>query len=110
MPVGCSSWCRTFEILSTAVEWITHHRLRTEFFLHLLDDFLIIAPSYEACSQHLTIFLHLSSYLGVPMAMDKTVGPSTTLFFVGIELDSLSMKDCGLGIWKHFTFCYEKKG
>ena len=108
--MGCSSWCWTFEILSTAAEWITHHRLRTEFFLHLLDDFLIIAPSYEACSQHLTIFLHLSSYLGVPMAMDKTVGPSTTLFFAGIELDSLSMKDCGLGIWKHFTFSYEKKG
>ena len=88
MPMGCSSSCRTFEILSTAVELIARHRLRIKFILHLLDDFLIIAPSYEACSQ----FLRLCSYLGIPMAPDKTVGPSTTLSFAGIELDSLSME------------------
>ena len=35
MPLGCSSSCRTFEILSTAVEWIARHRLRIEFILHL---------------------------------------------------------------------------
>ena len=68
------------------------HRLRIEFILHLLDDFRIIAPSYEACSQYLALFLRLCSYLGVPMAPDKTVGPSTNLSFVGIELDSLSME------------------
>ena len=92
MPMGCSSSCRTFEILSTAVEWIARHRLRIEFILHLLDDFLIIAPSYEACSQYLALFLRLCSYLGIPMAPDKTVGPSTTLSFAGIELDSQSME------------------
>ena len=42
MPLACSSSCRTFEILRTAVEWIARHRLRIEFILHLLDDFLII--------------------------------------------------------------------
>ena len=35
MPLGCSSSCRTFEILSTAAEWIARHRLRIEFILHL---------------------------------------------------------------------------
>ena len=92
MPMGCYSSCWTFEILSTAVECIARHRLRIEFILHLLDDFLIIAPSYEACSQYLALFLRLCSYLGIPMAPDKTVGPSTTLSFTGIELDSLSME------------------
>ena len=42
MPLDCSSSCWTFEILSTAVEWIARHRLCIEFILHLLDDFLII--------------------------------------------------------------------
>ena len=42
MPLDCSSSCWTFEILSTAVEWIARYRLCIEFILHLLDDFLII--------------------------------------------------------------------
>ena len=48
--------------------------------------------TYEACSQYLALLLRLCSYLGIPMAPDKTVGPSTNLSFVGIELDSLSME------------------
>jgi len=92
MPMGCSSSCRTFETLSTAVEWIARHKLNLNFILHLLDDFLIIGPSYEACSKYLHLFLQLCSYLGIPMAPEKTVGPSTTLSFAGIELDSLSME------------------
>ena len=62
MPLACSSSCQTFEILRTAVEWIARHRLRIEFILHLLDDFLIIALSYEACSQYLAVFLRLCSH------------------------------------------------
>ena len=80
------------KIISTAVEWIARHKLSIEFILHLLDDFLIIVPSYEVCSQSLDLFLSLCSYLGIPMAPEKTVGPSTTLSFVGIELDSISME------------------
>ena len=46
MPMGCSSSCRTF---STAVEWIAHHKLKIDHILHLLDDFLIVAPASEFC-------------------------------------------------------------
>ena len=34
----------------------------------------------------------LCSYLGIPMAPEKTVGPSTTLTFAGIELDTVLME------------------
>ena len=34
----------------------------------------------------------LCSYLGIPMAPEKTVGPSTTIAFAGIELDSILME------------------
>ena len=57
--------------------------------LHLLDDFLIISGSHEQCSRELALFLELCSYLGIPMAPDKTVGPSTVLSFAGIELDTV---------------------
>ena len=91
MPIGCSSSCRTFETLSTAVEWIARTKMNIDFILHLLDDFLIIARSYESCSQQLDLFLRLCSLLGIPMAPQKAVGPSNTLSFAGIELDAIAM-------------------
>ncbi len=35
------------------------------------------------------MFISLCNFLGIPIATDKTFGPSTTLTFAGIELDSL---------------------
>jgi hypothetical protein len=37
-------------------------------------------------------FLSLCEYLGVPIAPEKTVGPSTILTFAGIELDTNTME------------------
>ena len=89
MSMGCASSCRTFEIFSSAIEWIARHRLHITNILHLLDDFLIIAPSRQLCQQQLDLFLMLCNYLGIPMAPEKTMGPATTLAFAGIELDSI---------------------
>ena len=60
--------------------------------LHLLDDFLIISPSTELCQKQLDTFFMLCSYLGIPMAPERTVGPSTTIAFAGIELDTVLME------------------
>ena len=35
MPMGCSNSCKTFEIFSTAIEWIARHRLGVDDLLHL---------------------------------------------------------------------------
>ena len=92
MPMGCSSSCKTFEMFSTALEWIAQNKLHIPYILHLLDDFLIISPSNESCQHQLDTFLMLCSFLGIPMAPEKTVGPSTTLAFAGIELDTVLME------------------
>ena len=57
--------------------------------LHILDDFLFIAPSRVKCSDDLHKFLDMCNFLGVPIAQDKTVGPNTTLQFAGLEFDSV---------------------
>ena len=92
MPMGCSSSCKTFETFSTAIEWIAQQKLHIPHILHLLDDFLIIAPTHSLCKNQLDLFLMLCRYLGVPMAPEKTVGPATTLTFAGIELDTVLME------------------
>ena len=89
MPMGCSSSCLTFETFSSAVEWIAKQKLNIDHILHLLDDFLIVAPSVTLCQDQLDLFLRLCSYVGIPMAPEKTCGPATTLSFAGIELDSI---------------------
>ena len=92
MPMGCSSSCRTFETLSSALEWIAQKKLKIDHIIHLLDDFLILAPSQTLCQGQLQLFLDLCSYLGIPIAPEKTCGPATTLSFAGIELDSVSFE------------------
>ena len=89
MPMGCSSSCLTFERFSTAVQWIAQHKLSIQHMLHLLDDFLLAAKTEKLCGDQLHLFLSLCSYLGIPIAPDKTCGPSTKLCFAGIELDTL---------------------
>ncbi|XP_048582553.1 uncharacterized protein LOC125561881 [Nematostella vectensis] len=89
MPMGCSSSCKTFELFSTALEWIALEKLRLPQVVHLLDDFLFISPSQHLGVMHLNLFLDVCNYLGVPIAPEKTLGPSTTLSFAGIELDTI---------------------
>ena len=92
MRMGCASSCLTFETFSTAIEWIAKQKLKIEHILHLLDDFLLAAASESQCQGYLDIFLKLCSYLGIPIAPEKTAGPSTTMCFAGIELDSISFE------------------
>lgn len=60
--------------------------------LHLLDDFLIVAPTESLCQKQLQIFIDLCNYLGVPIAQEKMFGPSQVLSFAGIELDTCLME------------------
>ena len=90
MPMGCSSSsCLPFETFSTAVEWVAHNKLKIDYILHLLDDYLLVAPSMQLCQQQLELFLSLCTYLGIPIAPEKTCGPATSMFFAGIELNSI---------------------
>ena len=89
LPMGLSSSCAIFEALSSSLEWISVHRLGASGVLHILDDFLFIAKTETKCRTDLSNFLRLCGYLGVPIAQEKTVGPSQVIQFAGITLDSV---------------------
>lgn len=89
MPMGCSSSCKTFELLSTALEWVARNNFNIQHMIHLLDDFLIIAPTFDSCKSQLSLFTKFCEFVGVPIAPEKTCGPSQVLAFAGIELDSV---------------------
>ena len=92
LPMGCSSSCSIFEAFSTALEWIAMNKLGITKVVHIIDDFLFLAPSHAKCLHDMKAFMRLCEQLGVPLAPDKTVGPTTALQFLGITLDTVSME------------------
>ena len=64
----------------------THHNITN--IVKVLDDFLFIGNSYEECNTALNTFLAVCTDLGVPIANDKTVGPTKSLSFLGITLNT----------------------
>ena len=91
LPMGASSSCQIFERFSTSLEWILHNYMPNIKILHVLDDFLFIAPTAEECSSALRIFLRICEEIGVPIAQEKTFGPLHILPFLGIQLDTTAM-------------------
>ena len=89
--MGCSSSCAIFEAFSTSLEWIIQRRLPRVSVLHILDDFLFISPTYKECKSALDLFKQICADIGVPLAPEKTVGPSQIIEFAGIQLDSVDM-------------------
>ena len=88
---GCASSCKTFEMFSTALEWILKRKYGVKYCLHVLDDFLFLGKSYEECAKYLFAWESLCKVLSVPLAPGKTMGPSTNIIFLGIELCSENM-------------------
>lgn len=93
MPMGCSSFCKTFDTFSTEVEWIARHKLNISLIVHLSDDLLIVVPIRILCKTQLDIFLDLCTYLGIPMTPENTFWPIYhSLSFAGIDPDSQKLE------------------
>ena len=89
LPMGCSASCSIFEAFSSALQYAaTRHMCNVEM-LHVLDDFLFISSSFEACKEGLVTFLEMCKDIGVPIAHEKTEGPLVVMTFLGIEVDTI---------------------
>ena len=79
-----------FNQVAEAVQWILQHNYGLERLIHYLDDYLLVGPpATPSCGRQLTTFLEVCQHLGVPVAHDKVEGPSTTMTFLGLEIDTI---------------------
>ena len=92
LPMGCRSSPAIFERFSTALEWAALNKLGVTAMVHVLDDFLLLAHTATKCQRDLTSFITLCHNLAVPLAHSKTVGPSSSITFLGITLDAVRME------------------
>ena len=91
LPFGLASAPAIFSAVALALEWILRARGVCHM-IHYLDDFLLLGPpNTQECADVLAITLHTCAELGVPLAPDKIEGPTTSLRFLGIQLDSTSL-------------------
>ena len=90
LPFGLQSAPKIFSALADAMMWVLHER-GVQHALHYIDDFLLLGPpASQACQSALLTTLTTCQDLGFPAAPDKTEGPSTTLVFLGIEIDTVA--------------------
>ena len=89
LPFGLRSAPFLFNELANALHWIITNNYHIPYLIHYLDDFLLISPTQPACLHAKNTIVTLFTNLGIPLSWNKIEGPSTSLTFLGIQLDTL---------------------
>lgn len=88
MPMGCAISCAMFERFSSFLEDCCRRIAVTEQVLHYLDDFFFAASSFEECQRIMLCFQNMCKDFGVPLALEKTEGPTRVITYLGLEIDT----------------------
>ena len=89
LPFGLRSAPFLFNQYAEALLRVLQNKYSIPHCIHYLDDYFFAAASGDHCHHHITQFLLACEHLGVPVALDKLEGPTTTLVFLGILVDSV---------------------
>ena len=120
LPFGLRSAPKIFNAVADALEWHLRQQGVTHVF-HYLDDFIVLgAPGASQCVDAMAVLNKECTFLGVPIAKHKSVGPTTCLTYLGIELDTvasqlrlpedkLSRLQALLGEWGDRKACQRKE-
>ncbi|KAN0033464.1 hypothetical protein ACTA71_002891 [Dictyostelium dimigraforme] len=91
MPFGLSTATRIFTMLLRPV--LRMLRDTNVSVIAYLDDLLIVAPTKEECLTNLKKTMDLLLKLGFKLNLEKSIlEPTQSITFLGLEIDSLSMK------------------
>ena len=92
LPFGLRSAPIIFTAVADALQWIIQKR-GVEHLFHYLDDYITVGPpATSVCLNNLAIIKQACHDTGTPIEESKSVGPATTITFLGMELDSVSME------------------
>jgi hypothetical protein len=92
LPEGFSIACALFVKFATFLHRTIASISGLETLDHYLDDlFFASANSTQNCTKLIQIFNKLCRQFGVPLTVNKTVGPTTSITFLGLEIDTVLM-------------------
>jgi len=93
LSFGLRSSPALFNQLASAIEWILQRNYGINHLIHYLDDFFTARPpDSPTCSHNMATMNLLCNLLNTPTKPEKEEGPSTTLTFLGILLDTTTMQ------------------
>ena len=87
LPFGATSSCLIFEKVATALQWIVTHETGNSWISHFLDDFPLLGLSHQEVQQFIDEFCAIMQDIGMPVAEDKTLGPTQILEYLGLILN-----------------------
>ena len=93
LPMGASCSPAFFEMFSSFLDWVVRQEVGSDKVIHYMDDFLFVGcadvSNKLSCQRLVTGFERVCKKLGVPLAANKSVGPTSCLVFLGLEIDSI---------------------
>jgi hypothetical protein len=93
LPFGLRYSCNLFENFSSTLNYTLEKKVLVNHSVHVLDDFLFLGPPESSqCHSALMSFYQLAQDIGLPIKSTKTVYPTTTLTFLGLELDIIKFE------------------
>ena len=91
LPFGLRFAPKLFNVLADLLSWILTQKGISPVF-HYLDNFLTLdSPGSSTCAHNLATIKEVCFTLGIPLALEKVEGPSHSLTFLGITLDTQEM-------------------
>ena len=91
LPMGCSSACKLFSRFTDSILFILKDKYKITKVVKYLDDFLFLGANKEDCIHAFNCFQEICNQTGIPIALDKTHGPSRVLTFLGYHIDTRNM-------------------
>ena len=92
LSFGSRSSPKIFNDFADLVCWILQNKYGLRMLIHYSDDFfLVCGHCYELAKRQLVTLCQAFEEMGIPLAVEKIVGPVTCIEFLGTGIDSLAM-------------------
>ncbi len=91
MQFGITSATAIFEWYSSAAQYIAERSCAIKHMVHYVDDFMLLSQGMAGAKLALDSVIKLFAELGIPISMKKLEGPATSMIFLGIQFDSVTM-------------------
>ena len=91
VPFGSALSCQLFERVATVLQWIVTNVTGWRWISHYLDDFPMLARTEAELLIQMQRYMQLMEYIGMPIATDKTLGPTQLLEYLGLLLNLINL-------------------
>ena len=92
LPFGLRSSPKIFNDFADLVCWICQNKYNLTSLVHYSDDFFMVCGhSFILAKEKLNILCQAFQDMGIPLAPEKIVGPTTRIPYLGIGIDSMEM-------------------